>query len=673
MNRKRFIILFGVFCMVFTPTVSYAYIDPATTTYLIQIVSALIITLGATIGIFFSRIRMFLSDIRVKWTVFRVNFFSKKKDGVREVKSSRPASPRRRAAEPVSNAQFVWADKRLYKNRIKFAFFPVLGLIFTVLFFGPFELYYSNQEFFPFPFSSLLITIGVASLFSILVMCLLLSLLKGKVFNVVISLVFSTLFACYIQGNFLNLDLGNLDGTAIEWSDYAEHGIINAFVWILVFIIPIIIGCFRDSLWKKMVVFIPMILICVQIVAMVSLISTTDIESKSTHVIVTDEQFTLSEKENIVVIILDGYAGDTIDTLQDENPNLLDGFKDFTFFRNYNCSVVGTFSGGATTYTGHEYDGTIPYRQYFRDAWGSPQVEEFYKGLEANSFVRNFYISLNYIVGDSENAKGIIDNIDVVPHSANYFKILKNITKLSLYRYAPHVAKPSFWMHSGMLTNTYTPSRDKGDFNVYTDYETDKNHVFLDTLRKDGITLRDDASSFTLYHILGDHPPYDTDEYGQYDPNSDQITSAKGALFVVEQYLEEMKSLGIYDDATIIISSDHSDYIVPRPSTLLLVKRSNETHDETVVNQAPVSQIDFIPTLMQLSGMDHTPYGRSFYEIDENEQRDRTTRIWANVPELPQTTPAGRFNAFRELKFNGHVDDVDLEDSTVYPIYDSLY
>ena len=43
----------------------HAYIDPATTTYLLQIVSALVITLGVTAGVFFSRIRMFFLDARV--------------------------------------------------------------------------------------------------------------------------------------------------------------------------------------------------------------------------------------------------------------------------------------------------------------------------------------------------------------------------------------------------------------------------------------------------------------------------------------------------------------------------------------------------------------------------------------------------------------------------------
>lgn len=42
-----------------------AYIDPATTTYLIQIVSALVITLGVTAGIFFNRIRLFFLNFRV--------------------------------------------------------------------------------------------------------------------------------------------------------------------------------------------------------------------------------------------------------------------------------------------------------------------------------------------------------------------------------------------------------------------------------------------------------------------------------------------------------------------------------------------------------------------------------------------------------------------------------
>lgn len=53
-----FIMMFGM--------VSYAYIDPATTSYLIQIVAGVFIAGGAAIGIFWKRIRIFIRNKRLK-------------------------------------------------------------------------------------------------------------------------------------------------------------------------------------------------------------------------------------------------------------------------------------------------------------------------------------------------------------------------------------------------------------------------------------------------------------------------------------------------------------------------------------------------------------------------------------------------------------------------------
>ncbi|MDR2452976.1 MAG: hypothetical protein LBD51_00110 [Bifidobacteriaceae bacterium] len=48
------------------PHPAQAYIDPATTSYLIQVVSGLVITLSVAIGVFFRRIVLFLTTARAR-------------------------------------------------------------------------------------------------------------------------------------------------------------------------------------------------------------------------------------------------------------------------------------------------------------------------------------------------------------------------------------------------------------------------------------------------------------------------------------------------------------------------------------------------------------------------------------------------------------------------------
>ena len=53
----KFIYILLGFTLLFGMT-SYAYIDPATTSYLIQIVAGVVIAAGATVGIFWKKIKL---------------------------------------------------------------------------------------------------------------------------------------------------------------------------------------------------------------------------------------------------------------------------------------------------------------------------------------------------------------------------------------------------------------------------------------------------------------------------------------------------------------------------------------------------------------------------------------------------------------------------------------
>jgi hypothetical protein len=88
MTRKfKIALLSFVLANICFSTPVHAYIDPATTTYIIQIVTALIITLGVTIGVFFTRVRLSIVELYVRFSEFFIRLFSKRRD--KNGKSSR--------------------------------------------------------------------------------------------------------------------------------------------------------------------------------------------------------------------------------------------------------------------------------------------------------------------------------------------------------------------------------------------------------------------------------------------------------------------------------------------------------------------------------------------------------------------------------------------------------
>lgn len=58
MTFKRFMTIVYIICLsvIMTP-VCYAYIDPATTSYLIQIVAGVVIALGTVVGIYWNKLK----------------------------------------------------------------------------------------------------------------------------------------------------------------------------------------------------------------------------------------------------------------------------------------------------------------------------------------------------------------------------------------------------------------------------------------------------------------------------------------------------------------------------------------------------------------------------------------------------------------------------------------
>lgn len=60
-----FLFFFIVATIMFSST-AYAYLDPAATSYLVQIVAAVVIACGAVVGVFWKKIRMFFRNMKMK-------------------------------------------------------------------------------------------------------------------------------------------------------------------------------------------------------------------------------------------------------------------------------------------------------------------------------------------------------------------------------------------------------------------------------------------------------------------------------------------------------------------------------------------------------------------------------------------------------------------------------
>ena len=162
-------------------------------------------------------------------------------------------------------------------------------------------------------------------------------------------------------------------------------------------------------------------------------------------------------------------------------------------------------------------------------------------------------------------------------------------------------------------------------------YELD-DAAILKMVREQGLKATDEgeAGAFRFIHLFGPHFPYNVDENGNAVPTnqSNRERQAKGSMKVVLEYMDQLKKLGLYDQATIIVTADHGVWFLtddpPRSpvSPIMLVKPSKAEADEgererAVISDMPVSHDDLHPTIIGAMGGDSGKYGPTFFEISD--------------------------------------------------------
>ena len=110
----------------------------------------------------------------------------------------------------------------------------------------------------------------------------------------------------------------------------------------------------------------------------------------------------------------------------------------------------------------------------------------------------------------------------------------------------------------------------------------------------------------------------------------------KQSFLIIYKYIEEMKRLGIYDDATIVITGDHpaalsDSKLIGEANksddgtrvTAMLFKKSGDSNTPLETSTAQICQDDLWATIYESEGLLHEKRGKSFFEIPEGVDRER--------------------------------------------------
>lgn len=525
---------------------------------------------------------------------------------------------------------------------IKQRLLPVLLLAFaasfTIFVFGAFDIYSSNIDQFRFSLTDFLLWSLLGAALTAGAICAILLPLRGRVFDIAYAIFFWITLMLFVQGNYLNIGIKALTGDGVGSSEgfALSNRILNLAVWGIVGIACILAVLLIKQKHREiiltvatiaMITVIGMQLIPFGVTSLTSPVwekkemklSSADSEDMG-HFLTYKNLDRVSAEGNVIWFVIDRFDVTYYDDYAVELcPEILYNLEDFTYYNDMLSLYPRTYPSIPYMLTGVEHDFFDARTDYLNDAYTN---SKFLNLMSDCGYNVNIYTDSYYGYDDASALEGYVTNSSGVKsfQLKNPLLLTRDMTRLSLYRYLPIAAKG--WI-GDLNTNTFEKHiRYEADYPVYT---TDMETTY-DFLKENPLQVAEGGKSFSFIHIEGCHLSNDYSD--------DAVVSVLQQSFqIVNSYLDQLKELGLYEDATIIITGDHgwlggsdSEYDpFPRPHvTALFVKESGRSGTGLQVNTAPVAQSDIIPTILASEGIQtDIDFGPSVFEIDENETRAR--------------------------------------------------
>lgn len=585
--------------------------------------------------------------------------------------------------EPLANGESQQNCKQSFKENFKKLFPTMLLLIYMLFMFGVYEPYFANIDEWKFDFINLLIPSLIVLAVGIGLTAVISSVLDRYSSDVITIWLSTFALLAYIQSSFLN-QKSFLDGTMLDITK--EQALFNLILWIVIGSIPVF--CYR--IWRnstvKVAVYASLGLLIVQIAPLpfmiincTSLVKEHEYEA---YCLSGEKQFEVSSDENVIVFIMDAYYKGYFDEYIEKNPEATGSLlSDFTYFDNVTTETIHTAFSMPCLLTQHDSDYSISLIDSNAAAWASSEAEDFYGKMQDRGYSVRLYTDNDRYSGDAENMIGKIDNVskyhceyitDMIP---TYISMLK----LSFYRYCPSLMKSFFFVADAIDINRHTKSsnpEDNLDLSNWSEISGSAKDYGICFLNADyysslmeGLTAVSDKKICIFQHIYGTHLPVMGIEKNDWEEGVPMEAAINGCMTILEEYMEQLKKIGVYDNSTIIVTADHGvNFDVKRSQPVMLIKPAGVSKEQMTVNTAPgVLQDDLLPTILDCVGMESgSSAGYSLFSLDENMQRERIIRDFRSSSQFKKSrkcTGVGiaLFNCYEEYTFLGRVDEQDFD------------
>ena len=633
------------------PATAQAYVDPSVMTYTIQALAAVVVALSAVLGVAFRRSRKVL--FRLLKIDENANKIVEGKVHKVDAKGAEAANAQMKeilAAEAIRLKEQKEGTLKP-KGRIGVAFLVSFFTVFTILVVAPLELVANSARDLSFNLNDVAGPVIIAGLVITLVLTVILSLLRKRVFNVAVALVGAIGVASYVQAVFLNGGMPLADGHAVNWSDFTTQMIVSGSIWLAIIAAAAVFSLLKARQLRTGLLVTATALIIVQAVGVASLwgpsiAASMDAHAEHQQVVATREGlYNVSSKKNVVVFVLDTTDTAFVQKLYDEHPETFAPLTGFTWYRNSVGSMIPTRYG-------------IPSLVFENRIQPEQSASDFIQNWSNNSHYLNNVNQLGYSVGlytDNFNwaytdymynrtinyheprGRGVENQLDVLG-------ALRILYKTAFCRDMPWVFKPRFWYYTEDLNMRMRKPVNMDEVDLSSQPYTEDDLKYYQELQHYGLSIDDSAGqkgSFRFIHLIGSHPPYTLDR--NVEPTSDSSKEnveeqTMGAYRIVAQYIAELKRLGVYENTSFIITADHGEWYltdtdIQRPSApVIMYKPAGQTAEEAAqpmqVSDAPVWHYDIFAQTLKDMGADQQMLSNYTTPLDESYEGEDRPRYY---------------------------------------------
>lgn len=496
---------------------------------------------------------------------------------------------------------------------------PSFALCFTFIFFGPVELTAFNQASLAFDVYDITGIMAVAMLMAFVAMTLVLALFRGTVFNYLVTAVFALLVCGYLQGNVLNGQMGALTGESIAWASQKQEMLLNFGLWLLVSLTLYFVLYLSKKNWRRLVLFGSALLVVMQAAALVTIYAGADREHKP---YLSDKGLNeFGSEKNTIVFLVDMLDYQYIEGILEENPTFFDRLDGFTLYTNATSEFPRTLPAANFMMTGYSQDAwQVSREEYLNNSW-SESGERVLSRLSDASYRIGIYSDMGSLFSGEEAAKEYVHNWADGKHVLNPISLVKTLTGLSVYRYAPVVVKPFFLVYTDNVN--YAAIRHNGEKADDVIYSIDETEYAPEI---ENFCIGEETAQFKFIHFIGSHAPYTLKADGtRGNTPTSAVEQTMGSFEIIIRILGRMKELGIYEDSTVVISADHgfSQYTHDTPLKEavrigMFYKPAGKSKEPLVYSKASVSLANIPATILKSADQDYADYGTPLDEVAED-------------------------------------------------------